>query len=319
MKKMARFFLRAFGVLLAALAALLVAAAAVGATYEPNTEIPKGLLGSQVTVRHVPLRVVQRGAGRDVLLIHGSPGSVEDWAPVMDALSGSFRVTAFDRPGQGFSGDTDDHSFEANATIALALIDELKLEHVVVVGHSYGGSTALAMALRDSPTVDAYVVVDSAAYKPSRKPDPILRMLDLPVVGLGFGALVGPVVASKKIRSGLVEQFRAHAPSPDFVRLRIAIWSSPKVTHAIAAETLTAAAGLAALSPRYPGIRHPVYIVAEADDAFRRATAERLHHDVAGSTLELVPGTGHYIQFENTDAVVGMIQRAALEHAIGSR
>src|SRR6185369_9770520 len=62
---------------------------------------------------------------------------------------------------------------------------------------------------------------------------------------------------------------------------------------------------------KYPSIRRPVFIVAEADSVFRRTAAERLHADVPGSTLELLPGTGHFVQFEKTDDVVRTIRRAA--------
>lgn len=290
---------------------LLGGIAFAGARYEPNTDIPAGFSGRHVPVLGTPIRVRQEGAGRNVLLIHGSPGSIEDWAPVFDSLSASFSLTAFDRQGNGFSGDTGDYSPKDNARTALALVRALKLEHVVVVGHSYGGSTALAMALEHPPEVDAYVIVDSATYEPSREADVNLRMLDVPLLGFGFATLVGPRLAPGKIRKGILEQFRGAEPPEGFVELRTRIWSTPKVTHAIAEETLGMKPSLAAMSPGYPRITAPVFIVAEADDPFRRATAERLHRDVRGSSLDLVPGTGHYIQFQKPDAVVQAIRRAA--------
>jgi pimeloyl-ACP methyl ester carboxylesterase len=54
-----------------------------------------------------------------------------------------------------------------------------------------------------------------------------------------------------------------------------------------------------------------VYLLSEADNEFRRTTAEHAHRDIPGSALELVPGTGHYMQFEVPDAVVRTIERAA--------
>ena len=246
-----------------------------------------------------------------MLLIHGSPGSLEDWQPVVDAIGGSMRVTAYDRPGQGYSGDFGKYSYEDNADVALALIESLKLEHVVVVGHSYGGTTALAMAARSPAEVDAVVVLDSAIYTPAREPDVTLRLLTVPVFGMGFGALAGPFIAPARIRKGLVEQFAGRKPPEDFIALRTRMWSTPKVTHAIAVETLDAAENLRRLSPKYPSIRRPVFILAEADSEFRRTNAERLHADVPGATLELLPGTGHLVQFEKTDDVVRAIRRAA--------
>ena len=143
---MSRNLLRYFAVPAALLVVLLLVAAVLGATYSPNTTIPAGMPGRHVVVNGVPLRVVQEGQGRDVLLIHGSPGSIEDWDSITGALAASFRVTRYDRPGQGYSGDDGQYSQEHNGEIALGLIRALGLSRVVVVGHSYGGSTALAMA-----------------------------------------------------------------------------------------------------------------------------------------------------------------------------
>jgi pimeloyl-ACP methyl ester carboxylesterase len=99
--------------------------------------------------------------------------------------------------------------------------------------------------------------------------------------------------------------------SEDFVEERIKIWNCPKVAHSTAEETVGAGAGLAAQSPGYPRIARPVVIVAEADSPFRRATAEHLHADVAGSSLHLVPGTGHMIQFEKPAEVIAAVREAA--------
>ena len=308
MKRFAGRLVRAFAVVLVL---FVVGAGLAGIAYRPNTDIPEGTPGRHVTVNGIPIRVVQQGSGRDVLLIHGSPGSLEDWQPVVAAIGGSMRVTAYDRPGQGYSGDVGKYSYEDNADVALALIETLQLEHVVVVGHSYGGTTALAMAARSPAAVDAVVVLDSAIYTPSREPDVTLRLLTVPVLGMGFGALAGPFIAPARIRNGLVEQFAGRTPPEDFIALRTRMWSTPKVTHAIAVETLDAAENLRRLSPKYPSIRRPVFILAEADSEFRRTSAERLHADIPGAKLELLPGTGHFVQFEKTDDVVRAIRRAA--------
>jgi pimeloyl-ACP methyl ester carboxylesterase len=287
-----------------------VALAGVGAFYRPNTDILAGMPGRHVVVDGLPLRVVQNGSGRDVLLIHGSPGSIEDFEPVANALSGSFRVTRYDRPGHGFSGDDGEYSFEHNASVALSLIRSLGLTQVIVVGHSYGGTTALAMAVRNSPAVAAYVVVDSSTYETSRKPDAGMLLLQVPLLGYGFGTVIGPLIAPGRIRKGIADQFEG-APPDGFVELRTRLWSTPKVTHAIASETLGAAADLVALAPTYKTIKRPLYIVAEADNDFHRSAAERLHRDVPGSSLDLVQGTGHYIQFQKPAHIVDAVRAAA--------
>jgi pimeloyl-ACP methyl ester carboxylesterase len=290
-------------------AGLFLVAAVLGATYTPNTTIPSGAPGRHVVVNGIPLRVVQQGQGRDVLLIHGSPGSIEDWDSIAATLAGSFRVTRYDRPGQGYSGDDGEYSYQHNADMALGLIRALGLSRVVVVGHSYGGATALAMAVGNPPEVAAYVVVDSATYRGSRQPDAAMRLVDLPLVGHGFGALFAPL-AKRRIGRGVAEQFEG-PPPPGFVELRQRMWSTPKVLHALASETIDATENLSRLWPSYPNIKTPTYIVAEADSPFRRETAERLHGDVKGSSLRLVPNTGHYMQFQRPSEVIDAIKAAA--------
>ncbi len=302
-----RGLLSAIGLMVLALIVLTLA----GALYQPNTDIPAGFAGRHVNVNGARLRVLQRGVGRDVLLIHGSPGSIEDWEPVIDALAGSFRLTAYDRPGHGFSADLGEYSYERNAKVALQVIDALRLENVVVVGHSYGGATALAMAIRRPATVSAYVIIDSAAYEPSRSAGGVYSLLAVPWLGTGVARVLGPLRAERRIEHGITEVSGWRKPDPAFVAARTLIWSSPKVAHAIAEEMLGAPAELRSLSAQYPAIRRPTYVLAQADNAFRRATGQHLQHDVPGSVLGLVPGTGHYVQFDQPSVVVDTIKEAA--------
>jgi pimeloyl-ACP methyl ester carboxylesterase len=300
---------RALRIACACALVLLLGVCALGFAYEPNTALPAGFRGRHVSVSGVPLRVLQEGSGRDVLLIHGSPGSIEDWSSLMPTLRRQARVTAFDRPNHGYSGATGDDSLAHHADMALSLIAKLGLRDVVVVGHSYGGATALAMALAAPASVAAYVVLDSATYTASRRPTAIFHVLRVPGLGTGLARLSGERLAAPRIAAGIREQYRNDPPA-SFIELRTRIWSSPKVTRAIAGETLGAPAFLAAQSPRYPQIRARVRIVAQADDALRRESAARLHRDIPGSTLRLLPNTGHYVQFERPAEVLEEIGAA---------
>lgn len=290
------------------LAAVLLTLVLLGVTYTPSTEIPEGFLGLHVRVHGIDVRVLAQGSGPDVLLIHGSPGSVEDWKPVMQALQGEAHVVAFDRPGNG--GVTGDYSLEHNAQVALEVVAALGMKNVTVVGHSYGGATALAMATHAPANVKAYVILDSATYTPSRKPTPLFHLLMVPALGTGLTRASGTSLAAPRIAAGIIEQFNGRTPPPGFIALRQRIWANPKVTFAIAAETIGAREYLAKQSPRYPSIHAPVRIVAQADAALRRESAEHLQRDIKGSSLRLLSGTGHYVQFEKTAEVVEEIRAA---------
>ncbi len=82
-----------------------------------------------------------------VLLIHGSPGSGSNFELLGPELAtDGRRVIAPDLPGYGYSPMTPSMSHETNARYMLAMLDELGIERVHVVGWSSGGGVGLEMA-----------------------------------------------------------------------------------------------------------------------------------------------------------------------------
>jgi pimeloyl-ACP methyl ester carboxylesterase len=247
-------------------------------------------------------------------MLHGSPGSLEDFAPQARELAKSFRVTRYDRPGHGFSSMGESTSLAYNAKVAAALLDQLKLERTIVVGHSYGGSSALALALLRSARVSAYVVIDSAVYQHVRPVPPVYRLTSLPLLGLGFLRMIPRERVQANIASKLPAEFLAGPPPAGFVALRAKLWSEPKIAHALAIENVQSGAELITQSERYPQIEAPVYFLSQKDSAPRRENALRFQRAVKQTVLELVPHSGHYIQFERPELVTEIIRRAAREH-----
>jgi pimeloyl-ACP methyl ester carboxylesterase len=100
------------------------------------------------------LHVVEIGAARragdpPVMLLHGASGNLEDQRLTLgNALAATHRVILFDRPGHGFSRR---RAADATPGRQAALIAEglarLGVERVIVVGHSWSGALAAALAL----------------------------------------------------------------------------------------------------------------------------------------------------------------------------
>lgn len=102
----------------------------------------------------------QAAPGVPVLLLHGSPGSLDDFRTVQPALASSYETLALDLPGFGSSTlDVPDYSIRAHAVYALQLLDELGVEKVHAVGFSMGGGVALEMARRSPERVASLSLV----------------------------------------------------------------------------------------------------------------------------------------------------------------
>ena len=106
------------------------------------------------------------GSGFPALLIHGSGPGVSAWANwrlVMPALSERLRVIAPDMAGFGFSERPAGISYDLDTWVAQAIsvLDALGLEQADVVGNSFGGALALAMAIRHPQRVRRLVLMGS--------------------------------------------------------------------------------------------------------------------------------------------------------------
>jgi pimeloyl-ACP methyl ester carboxylesterase len=105
------------------------------------------------------------GSGPVALLIHGSPGTAKAWARVGERLAARYRVIAPDLPGYGQTTPQPPGQ-EPDVGYAGKLVEAL-VRHVgppaVLVGHSYGGVVALAVALRGNAPVGALVMLEPVA------------------------------------------------------------------------------------------------------------------------------------------------------------
>lgn len=82
-----------------------------------------------------------------LVLIHGSPGSKEDFRSLAPELAARYRVIAPDLPGFGKSTHkVPDYSIRAHARYVLELMDALGVERANLLGFSMGGGVALNVA-----------------------------------------------------------------------------------------------------------------------------------------------------------------------------
>ena len=104
-----------------------------------------------------------KGEGPDVVLIHGITSTLAIWyTKVIPALASDYRVAAYDLRGHGHSGMTPTGYSSADmAGDLLALMDHIGMERARLVGHSFGGSIALHLALLHPDRVAGVVLVDT--------------------------------------------------------------------------------------------------------------------------------------------------------------
>ncbi len=109
--------------------------------------------------------VESRGQGEPVLLVHGFGSSAYSWRGVMAELESDFRVIALDLSGFGFTERPREkaaYTRYAQGELLTHLMDELGLERVHLVGHSYGGAVGAALAVRSPERIETLTLLNAA-------------------------------------------------------------------------------------------------------------------------------------------------------------
>ena len=125
-------------------------------------------IGATLDVNGIATNYHDAGSGAPVLLLHGSGPGVSAWANwrlTMPVLAKEHRVLAPDLVGFGYTERPEGVALDKATWQAhiLGFLDALGVDRVSIVGNSYGGGLAMALAVSHPDRVDKLVLMGSAA------------------------------------------------------------------------------------------------------------------------------------------------------------
>ena len=146
-----------------------------------NTENLNSSHGRHITANGVRLHYIDlnskdtRGSTSPIILIPGITSPAITWEFVGERLATSSRVLILDNRGRGLSSGGADVSYnlEDYARDTAALIEQLRLERPVILGHSMGGRIAVKLAAMFPDVIGSIIVDDPPVTGPGRRPYPI--------------------------------------------------------------------------------------------------------------------------------------------------
>jgi pimeloyl-ACP methyl ester carboxylesterase len=238
----------------------------------------------------VNVRYTERGTGRPVLLLHGGagPASVTGFAERL-AEQRPARVITPTHPG--FDGtDRPGHvdSIRALAAVYEALLDELDLRDVAVVGNSIGGWIAAELALLGSPRVAALAVVDGVGIEVPGHP--VADFFGLTFPQIAAASYYDP--AGRVIDPGAMPEAARAAMAANRAALEVYAGEPSMVDPTLRGRLGAVAVPALVVWGDSDGIAGPQY---------GRAYAEAM----PGARFVLLERTGHLPQLERPDALIG--------------
>lgn len=312
------------GAVVAATAAVLAAAAAANWLLARKAERDNPPVGEFLEIDGVRVHYVQRGSGVPVLLLHGNGSMIQDFGSsgLLDSVARKYRVIVFDRPGYGYSDRPRDRvwSPERQAQIIRHALQHLGVSQAIVVGHSWGASVAVALALADPKLVKGLVLA-SGYYYPTAGSAVGMALVStpaIPVIGDIYRWTLGPMVG-RAIWPLLLRKIFGPASVPDkFDGFPKEMALRPSQLRASAAESGLLIANATAVKHRYIDVTQPTAIIAGSDDRLIdiHEQSERLHTQISGSTFQSVAGAGHMVHQTAPervlDAIDGVVLRSGL-------
>lgn len=273
-----------------------------------------------VQARGLRFHVAEAGEGDDVvLLLHGWPQHWYEWRHLMPALAADRRrkVLAMDLRGFGWS-DAPRHGYEKEnlASDVLAVLDELGLERVKLVGHDWGGWVGFLLCLRAPERFERYLALNIA--------HPWIRLRNaVPHLGrlLYQQIVLAPGIGYFAHRSGRFVQLalRAGGADPSFwddQTLAIFADNLAEPARARAAVQMYRSFNLRELRPilrgRYAQQRLTVptlLLFGTGDAAIHTDLLAGWQKHADEMRLELVRGCGHFIADERPELVADRARR----------
>jgi pimeloyl-ACP methyl ester carboxylesterase len=305
------------------LTGLAVAGTALAASAIANHQLAKRAerrhppTGRFIDVDGVRLHCVERGDGPPLVLLHGNGSMIEDFesSGLIDLAARSHRVIVFDRPGFGHSTRPRRVIWTADAQARLihAALAQIGVTRALVLGHSWGASVAVALALRYPQAVGGLVLASGYYYPSARVDAALMSGPAIPVLGDVLRYTIAPI-ASRLMWPLLMRKIFGPAPVPaKFGRYSMEMAVRPSQIRAEAAESALLVPMAAATSGAYAGLKMPVVIVAGDGDRLidPDGQSRRLHQAVTQSTFRSVAGSGHMVHQTDPQAVMTAVDEVA--------
>jgi pimeloyl-ACP methyl ester carboxylesterase len=270
----------------------------------------EGVSHRWVEARGIRFHLAEAGQGDDpVLLLHGWPQHWYEWRHLMPRLADRHRVLALDLRGFGWSdAPRDGYEKENMASDVRAVLDELGLERVKLVGHDWGGWIGFLLCLRSPERFERFLALsipppwlELRAALPNAWRFLYQQLILTPGVGyLGHrsGRLVrGTLHLGVADRSVWDEEtvaiFADNLAEPDRAHAGVQLYRAFNLREAVPI-----------MRGRYADRRLevPARLVSGSEDAVIHPSMLRGHEaHAADMEVEVVPDCGHFIADERPD------------------
>lgn len=258
-------------------------------------------------INGLDLNVIDEGTSDvPLVLVHGYTGGASDWDDVAPSLATSRRVIRYDHRGHAQSpntGDKTSYTFDALVADLAALVDELGVQQIDLLGHSMGGVTVMRYVLAYPERVRSLVLMDTGAEPSGSLPEELIdglaqkgREEGMQVVVDVMAPFIGALQEklSPERRAELHERYMQKMPNMD-----------PEAFSAFARELNVYPSMVSQLHT----INCATTVIVGENDHGLRAASEVMAKKIPDAELVVIPGAGHSPQEDDPAAWIAAVEK----------
>lgn len=246
----------------------------------------------------------REGAGTPIMILHGLYGSGDNFGHITRTLRSNFDMIAVDARNHGRSPHSDRMDYPAMAEDVHALVQQLGLHDLVLVGHSMGGKTAMTFAQRWPERLKQLVVLDIGPrqYEPGEH-------------AIILEGLATSDLAHKQTREEVEAHLAAYVPEPGVRQflMKSLYWKEPgKLAWRFNVPVLQSHIRelLASMDPSV--VQVPTLFVRGGQSPYiPREDIPQIKEQFPKSRVETVPYAGHWVHAQAPDEVMDFIRFVA--------
>lgn len=238
--------------------------------------------------------------GQPVILLHGTGGHWETFAPTIPALSDQYRCIAVDMIGNGFT-DKPDYDYEIQVYVrhVLGVMKELHVERAHFIGMSLGAWVSAKIAQQHPELVDKVILMSPAGLIATQSNMERIR-------AERTKAVEDP---NWEVITAIFEHLIADEDRrlPDLIGLRQAIYRRPDtratIDHLLALQNYETRERNLLSEDQWREIQAPTMVVASGKDHGEyQSTARQVANLIPNSTVFEMPEVRHWPHFEDPEA-----------------
>jgi pimeloyl-ACP methyl ester carboxylesterase len=241
-------------------------------------------------------------AKQTIVILHGLFGSSDNWLTQARLLSNNnYKIYTVDLANHGQSYHNNTFDYPTMVSDLKELLDELKLQEPVILGHSMGGKTAMNFALAHPDALSKLIVVDIA---------PRYYDLEHYTIVKGLNAIPVDTITSRNEADAVLAEFVPEVDVRQFLLKNLQRKTEGGFSWKINLPLITQQLGNIGVDLQFNGKfdKPTLFIRGRRSKYILDNDLNRIKEVFPQATLETME-TGHWVQAENPQEFVDLVMK----------